>query len=150
MVRFVCPSCGTAPDATEEWVRVRSAGTDGTPPTVQLLLEPDPEPSESAVTEEAMESMRTLRPCGHTFPDASVHAVLRLLNVLETLLERHNDATAPLETQCLRREIHSVGRRLDAVAQQCAERSEPITPVRHQQWRSEERSGIPERNSRIQ
>lgn len=86
----------------------------------------------------------------NSFPDASVHAVLRLLNVLETLLERHNDATAPLETQCLRQEIHSVGRRLDAVAQQCAERSEPITPVRHQQWRSEERSGIPERNSRIQ
>lgn len=142
MVRFVCPSCGTAPDATEKWLRVRSVEIDGAPPTIQLLLDENPEPSESSVTEEAMESMRTLRPCGHTFPDASVNAVLRVLDVLETLLERHEDATAPMEIQCLRQEIHSVGRRLDAVAQQCAEQSEPITPVQHQQWRSEQMLGI--------
>lgn len=139
MVRFVCPSCGAPPETTEEWLRVRSARIDEAPPTIQLLLDENPQPEESSVTEEGMKAMRTLRPCGHTFPDTSMTTVLTLLDILETLLERHDDTTTPLETQYLRREIHTVGQRLDAVVQQCTDQAELNNSVRCQQWRSDER-----------
>lgn len=139
MVRFVCPSCGAVPDATEEWLRVRSPGTE-TSPMIQSLLETNSEPTESAVGEETLEPVQTLHPCGHTFPNSSVDTVFRLLESLESLQERHEDTTNPLETQHLRHEIHSVGRRLDAVAQQCADQMETIDPDRCRQWRSEKRT----------
>ncbi|UPM42909.1 hypothetical protein [Halocatena salina] len=136
MVRFVCPSCGGAPDAIETWLRVRSTGTDEGAPTIQLLLDEDLEPSEPSFGTELLEPVRTLRPCGHTFPYKNVDAVFHLLEILETLLQRHNDTTNPLETQHLRHEIHTVSEQLHTVAQQCIDQVETVNPNRCRKWRS--------------
>ncbi|RRJ33638.1 hypothetical protein [Halocatena pleomorpha] len=144
MVRFVCPSCGAVPDAIETWNRVRSSRTDSDPPTIQLLLDENLDPSESPFGTETLEPVRTLHPCGHTYPNENVDTVLSLLEVLETLLEQHDETTNPLETQYLRHEIHTVSKQLDTVTQQCVDQALTVDPDQYRQWQSKRR---PERTA---
>ncbi|MFC6963374.1 hypothetical protein [Halocatena marina] len=130
MVRFACPSCGTVPDGTEKWLRVDSVpGLGQDAPTVQLLIDDDLESFGSGLaTDDSVEPMTTLRPCGHSFPHSTVTAVTEQLHVLDDLLERHANATSGFEIQCLREQIQSTGTKLDAIVDRCVAQMDTTCP----------------------
>lgn len=128
------------PDDTEKLLRVRSTGTNDDALTFQSVLDENTEPSESFVGEELLEPVQILLPCGHAFPNRSVDTVFHLLDRLDALLERHDDTTTPLETQQLRHQIHTIGKRLDGAVQRCDEQMETVNPDRCRQWQSEKQT----------
>lgn len=132
MVRFTCPSCGSVPDDRDEWLRVDSdSSTAPDSPTVQLLLDDSIESTGPGLaTDETVEQMTTLQPCGHSFPHDTVTTVTAHLRVLDELLERHADSTDDFEIQRLREEIRSTGAKLDAAADRCAAQMESTQPHR--------------------
>lgn len=130
MVRFTCPSCGTATDTREEWLRVDTVSSGASDsPMRQLLIDDTLESSgPGLVTDETVERMTTLYPCGHSFPCNSVNAVAAHLEVIDELLERHTDATNAFEIQSLREEILSTGAKLDVAADQCVAQMDTTYP----------------------
>jgi hypothetical protein len=120
---LMCPHCQGTPDSTEEWLRIkRKTPVDSATSSTQLLLDGETESTgEGLATSEDVEFMTTLQPCGHSFPRDALKAVEEQLQIIEKLMEKHDETTNPLELQMLRRDIHSAGEKLDTAAERCEE-----------------------------
>lgn len=123
MTGLVCPYCREVSEGTEEWLRVEEESrVDSLSTTTQLLLDGEIELEDEGLAMNAgLECMTTLYPCGHSFPHDALKAVEEQQQTLEELMERHDDATNPLEIQLLRGEIHSVWAKLETAAERCEE-----------------------------
>lgn len=111
----MCPHCQDIPEGSELWARIADE-TDT--PTIQLLLDEETEP-ERERTREELEFMTTLRPCGHSFPHDSLKTVEEQMQMLDELLEQHEESTNPFERQLLRGKIHSSRQQLDLATERC-------------------------------
>ena len=70
-------------------------------------------------TAETKEGRILFHPCRHAFRRDDLIAVIEYLRVLDELIQRHDEATTPLECQIFREEIRTTGSKLDSAAERC-------------------------------